>query len=221
MSKDWKPIQYKYVLLGDSSVGKTSIFERLNGKKFSEETISTIGTDKIIIKLDKIPIEYEGKNYEKKFDITLFDTAGQERYRAITKNYFKESHGITLIYDITNRSSFEHIDTWLNSIQDSLSDWKRSGYMIMILGNKLDIAKNDENKRAVSLEEAENICSKNEIFWGGECSAKSFQAEKIREILENFTKEVFIKIGINNDTIVGPKKSMEIKYKVKKRLLCC
>ena len=166
--QDWKPIEYKFVLLGDSLVGKSSIFYWLEGKKFSEDTISTIGTGKLTLKMDQVKIEIKEETHIKNFNITLFDTAGQERYRAITKNYFKDSHGIILIYDITSKNSFEHIERWLESIKETLSDWKRSGYMIMILGNKLDLVENDEKNRAVTLEEGKNICSKNDIYWGGE-----------------------------------------------------
>ena len=191
--KDWKSIEYKFVLLGDSLVGKSSIFYRLAGKKYSEDMLSTVGTDKLTLNMNQVKIEIKEETHIKNFNITLFDTAGQERYRAITKNYFKGSHGIILIYDITSKSSFEHIVRWLESIKETLSDWKKSGYMIMILGNKLDLVENNEKKRAVTFEEGKNICSKNDIYWGGECSAKTFEVSQIKEIIETFLKKVYIK----------------------------
>ena len=217
--QDWKPIEYKFVLLGDSTVGKSSIFDRLAGKKFLEDTIATIGTDKLTLKMDQVKIEIKEETHIKNFDITLFDTAGQERYRAITKNYFKDSHGIILIYDITKRSTFEHIEKWLESIKETLSDWKRSGYMIMILGNKVDIAEEDEKKRAVTFEEGQNICINNGIYWGGECSAKTFEVSQIKEIIETFLKQVYTKLIYNNEKKVEPKK-IELKIKPKKHGCC-
>ena len=72
---------------------------------------------------------------KKSFIITLFDTAGQERYKSITPNFIKNANGIILIYDITNQNTFDHIDAWLESIQENLSDWEKSDYLIMLIGN--------------------------------------------------------------------------------------
>ena len=111
-----KPIEYRFVLLGDSSVGKTSIFRRFQGQNFSDNIMSTVGTDKRLIHCKELKVKYEDEEFVKNFDILLFDTAGQERYKSITKNYYRGAQGIILLYDITNRSSFEHIDIWLQSI---------------------------------------------------------------------------------------------------------
>ena len=152
--------EFNVILIGDSGVGKTSIMAKFIDGNFENNKKCTIN------------VEFKTKNLKIDKDLyaklTIFDTAGQERYRAITKNYFKDSHGIILIYDITKRSTFEHIEKWLESIKETLSDWKRSGYMIMILGNKLDLVENNGKKRAVTSEEGKNICSKNDIYWGGE-----------------------------------------------------
>ena len=88
MDEDWKPINYKFVLLGDSSVGKTSIFTRISGRAFPESSISTLGTDKMNVEFDNLIIEDNDKKYKRNFNITLFDTAGQERYRANNKKLF-------------------------------------------------------------------------------------------------------------------------------------
>ena len=191
MSGSWKPIEYKFVLLGDSSVGKSAIFSRLSGKGFMENTSSTIGTDKISINYDGVEIE---TNKTKNFKITLFDTAGQERYRAITKTYFKDSQGIILIYSIIDPTSFEHVQIWLDSIKESLSDWKRSGYIVMLLGNKVDIAEENEEQRKVHYDDAEKLCKDQGIYWGGECSAKTFDDASLKEIFEKFMKEIYIKL---------------------------
>ena len=190
-----KPIEYRFVLLGDGSDGKTSIFKRFQGQKFTDNIMSTVGTDKCLIHCNQLKVQYEDEELVKNFDILLFDTAGQERYRSITKNYFRGAQGIILLNDITNSSSFEHIGIWLQSIKESLSDWNRSSYMVMILGNKLDKVENDENNREVLAEDAEKICSENNILWGGEFSAKNFNDNQIKEVLENFIKEIFIKLG--------------------------
>ena len=217
----WKPVEYKFVLLGDSSVGKSAIFSRLSGRNFSDFSSPTIGTDKIVLNFDDVEIT---TNEKKNFQITLFDTAGQERYRSITKTYFKDSQGIILIYSIINAVSFEHVQVWLESIKESLSDWKRSGYIVMLLGNKLDIAEENEEKREVSYDEAEKLCTEQGIYWGGECSAKTFDFDKIKEIFEQLTKEVYLKLKEDDDSNQKQKSATLkdlIPHKKKKRNNCC
>ena len=224
MEQNWKPIEYKFILLGDSSVGKSSIYNRLSGKDFSEGLMSTIGTEKIIINYDDVKID-EKENITKNFKIILFDTAGQERYRAITKSYFKESQGIILIYSIVDEDSFKHIEAWLGSIKDSLSDWKRTGYTVMLLGNKLDIAEENKEQRMILKEEAEKICNEQGIYWGGECSAKTFNDSQIKEIFEKFIIKIYNKIGDENN--VNEMKNQQKfliqqqKRKKKRRNTCC
>ena len=220
--RSWKPIEYKFILLGDSSVGKSSIFGRLNGKPFNDLMTSTIGTEKVVINFDDVEINKKEEIY-KNFRIVLFDTAGQERYRAITKAYFRDSQGIILIYDISDATTFEHVQIWLESIKESLSDWKRSGYIVMLLGNKLDIIEKDIVKRAVLIEEAQRLCSEQGIYWGGECSAKTSDEDQIKEIFEKFMKQVYLKLVEElDDNNRNKQMSIILKEKKKKtRHSCC
>ena len=220
MAQNWRPIEYKFILLGDSSVGKSSIFKRLLGNSFSENQISTLGTEKAILNFDDLEIN---KNTRQNFKIVLFDTAGQERYRAITKSYFRDSQGIVLIYSIVDEESFKHIEAWLDSIKDSLSDWKRSGYIVMFLGNKIDIAEENKEQRMILKEEAEKICSEQGIYWGGECSAKTFDQNIFKEIFENFMKQIYLKLGNDVKNINNNKSQISRKIQVYKKSQkgCC
>ena len=220
MAQNWRPIEYKFILLGDSSVGKSSIFKRLLGNSFSKNQISTLGTEKAILNFDELEIN---KNTRQNFKIVLFDTAGQERYRAITKSYFRDSQGIVLIYSIVDEESFKHIEAWLDSIKDSLSDWKRSGYIVMLLGNKLDIAEENKEQRMILKEEAEKICSEQGIYWGGECSAKTFDENKFKEIFEKFMKQIYLKLGNDVKNINNNKSQISRKIQVYKKSQkgCC
>ena len=220
MAQNWRPIEYKFILLGDSSVGKSSIFKRLLGNSFSKNQISTLGTEKAILNFDDLEIN---KNTRQNFKIVLFDTAGQERYRAITKSYFRDSQGIVLIYSIVDEESFKHIEAWLDSIKDSLSDWKRSGYIVMLLGNKLDIAEENKEQRMILKEEAEKICSEQGIYWGGECSAKTFDENKFKEIFEKFMKQIYLKLGNDVKNINNNKSQISRKIEVYKKSQkgCC
>ena len=220
--EELKQIEYKFILLGDSSVGKSSIFRRLSGKSFTENMISTIGLEKIIIDFNDIIID---ENESQNFKILLFDTAGQERYKSITRSYFKGSQGIILLYNIVDEDSFQHIQVWLDSIKESLSDWKRSGYIVMLLGNKLDIAEENKEQRIILKEEAEKICNEQDIYWGGECSAKTFNDSQIKEIFEKFIIKIYNKIGDENN--VNEMKNQQKfliqqqKRKKKRRNTCC
>ena len=219
MAQNWKAIEYKFILLGDSKVGKSSIYRRLSGKSFSESIMSTTGTEKIILNFDDVQID---EKTPQNFKIILFDTVGQERYRSITKSYFRDSQGIVLIYSIVDETSFQHVQIWLDSIKDSLSDWKNSGYIVMLLGNKLDIAEENMEARMILTEEAETLCLENQIYWGGECSAKTFDENHLKKIFENLLKQIYLKLG-NDDNKNIKQQSQKITHYKKKKIkkVCC
>ena len=190
------PIEYKFILLGDMAVGKTSIFRRLSGKSFEQNLIATVGVEKNIIDIENVKID---EKVSQNFKISLFDTSGQERFRTITRDYFRNSQGIILLYSIVNKESYRHIQEWLKSIKESLSDWKKSEYMIMLLANKLDIAEEKPETRMILVDEPEKLCKEEEIFWGGECSAKTNDVTQLKEILIKFIKQIHLKLKDNDN----------------------
>ena len=210
-------INYKYALMGDSMVGKTSIFKKISTGDFYQESVPTLGYDKRTMEYNDIEIEIDGKIEKKDFSVSLFDTAGQERFRSIAKNYIKGSNGIILIYDITNRESFEHVETWLNSIKEVLSDWKASDYLILLLGNKLDLVEQEEIDRKVEINEAKNKCENNGIQWGGECSAKTFTDSDFINMFQGFTVNIYKKLG---DKSVNSQNAKRIGRHRKKNTCC-
>ncbi|XP_035855790.1 ras-related protein Rab-8B-like [Sander lucioperca] len=131
---------FKLLLIGDSRVGKTCLLFRFSEDAFNTTFISTIGMD---FKM-KI-IELDGK----KIKLQLWDTAGQEQPSAITTAYYRAAMGIILVYDITNRKSFDNIKNWIRIIEEHASP----DVEMMILGNKCDM--NDQ--RQVSKEEGEEL----------------------------------------------------------------
>ena len=165
---------YKMIIVGDSAVGKTCIFKKIVSGNFSEKSISTIGMDRRTLTF-KIK---NSKGNDLEVDVQLWDTAGQERFRSITTSYYKSSQGLLLMYDITKRESFENIGNWLDSIKESLGEDEK--YLIVVLGNKLDLANENPESRTVTTEEAENLCKERGIYWGGECSAKDFTEEQLK-----------------------------------------
>ena len=200
MSSEIK-VEYKLALLGDTSVGKTCLFKKLTTGIFMEKLISTIGVDKKTFNVD-IEVTENQQKVKKLVNISLVDTAGQERFRTITKSYFKGSDGIILMYDLTNKDTFEHVENWIKSIYEAIGNMENSPYLIMLLGNKLDLIESKEKEREVKLEEGENKCKEHKIMWGGECSVKDFSLEKFKEIISNFVTDIYGKIGKKSNSQV-------------------
>ena len=212
MSED--NIEYKVVLIGNTAVGKTSLFKKISTKEFSEKNISTIGMDK---KTLQFILNINGAN--KEFSISLVDTAGQERYRSITKTYYKESDGILLLYDVTNRDSFKNVNMWLESIQEVIGSHKDSKYLIILIGNKIDLIGVDGKEREVTEEEAKNMCSEKNLVWGGECSVKMIAYSELEEKFKSYVKLIYDKVGEKKVVKQNVKKMDQ--YKKKNRIGFC
>ena len=141
--KKQKELLYKILVLGDSSVGKTCFLMRYADNTFQEIHMSTIGLD---YKLKNVQLD-DGKIVK----IQIWDTAGQDRFRSITKNYYKGAHGIILIYDVTSRKTFDSVKNWISQIKEEVSDKVN----IILVGNKID----DVQNRKVTFEEGEKMAS--------------------------------------------------------------
>ena len=132
-------VKYKIMVLGESKVDKTSLIKRYTKDQFGGVYLTTVGMDF----QDKI-IEIE----DKKVRLQIWDTAGQERFRNVTKSYFQSSQGLVLVYDITDRESFEKLNFWV----DNIKNFAPENAKFILVGNKCDLA----NDRKVSYEEGEN-----------------------------------------------------------------
>ncbi len=206
-------LKYKLVILGDSGVGKTSLFKKLLTEKFEPKVISTIGIDKRTLNIKK-NIQDVG---EKDAEIALYDTAGEERFRAISVSYFRDSNGILLMYDITKQNTFENLNNWLENLKTTIGD--NENYLMILLGNKLDLVNINKDEREVDTEEAKNFCEKNNIFWGGECSVKDIAIEDLKNMFKSFIEEIYKKVGHNvarrNSSVLMRSKTTKTKKK------CC
>ena len=116
----------KVLILGDPSVGKSCFLIRYTEDTFQDVYLSTIGMD---CKYKKVDLE-NGESIR----LQLWDTAGQDRFRSITRNLYKGAAGIILIYDVTNRKTFESIKNWVESIRAEVSN----KVVIVLVGNKID-----------------------------------------------------------------------------------
>ncbi len=159
-----KKYMIKVVVLGDINVGKTNIIRRLLGQDF-EELEATVGVE--FGYLEAKDIDKNDKNVS--LSIQLWDTSGAERYRSITTSHIRNADGAFLVYDINNEMSFAALDFWYDSIRKSSSD----DIVIYLLGNKSDLALEDNTLRKVSKETAVEFVKRNNIYHWTECSAKN------------------------------------------------
>ena len=163
---------YKVLLLGDSTVGKTCFLLRYCDKTFEDAHLTTVGLDYRL----KSMILKNGKNVK----LQIWDTAGQDRFRAITKNYYKGANGIILIYDVTNIQSYENVKNWIAQIKESANQ----NVIIYLVGNKIDVKEED---RCVKTEDGKKIAEEfNLPFF--ESSAKN--GININEIFEQIVEKI-------------------------------
>ena len=158
----------KLMVLGDQGVGKTAIIQRYCKGTFSENYISTVGIDfqnKIV----------NVKN--KKVNLQIWDTAGQEKFRAISKNYIQSSQGFLVIYDISKRISFININNWMEIINQN------SKAKFILIGNKKDL----EDARQVQTNEGENLGRK---FRCSFFETSAADGENIEEAFNKFAEEI-------------------------------
>jgi len=217
-SKDAKDdIEYKLILLGDTSVGKTCLFKKLTTGIFMDKNVSTVGIDRRTITVD-IDVEENNEKVTKKIILNIIDTAGEERFKAITKTYYKGSDGAVLLYDITEKKSFEHINMWIESIKTTAGEIDYSKYSVLLLGSKIDLVESGKKEREVDIEEAKSKCEEFKLEWGGECSNKDFTQEKYIEIFKDFVQKIYKKVGTKE---FKQQASVKLEIKPKKRQNNC
>ena len=148
-------IKFKVILVGDSGVGKTNITKSYITNTFDEMSKNTIG------------LEIAFKSVEKKvhkIQVEIWDTSGQERFKAITNQYYKGANGAFVVYDITNEKTFNNVDIWLEDVRNNADN---KNVPIILLGNKNDLAFN----RKVETDKGEEKAMNNQIhFFGNKCS---------------------------------------------------
>ena len=134
---------FKLLLIGDSGVGKSCLLLRFADNSYTDTYISTIGVDFKIRTIDM-----SGKTIK----LQIWDTAGQERFRTITSSYYRGAHGIIIVYDITDRQTFQNVQLWTQEIERYACEHVNK----LVVGNKCDL----EEKRAVPTEEAKAYSEK-------------------------------------------------------------
>ena len=169
------------LIIGDSTVGKTSILSRFANGTFNSNYLATVGLDNFT--KDEI-ID------NKTIRIKMWDTAGQERYKSLTKSFFRNAQGVMVVYDVTNSETYDNLKFWMQSIKNNMSP-DMGEIPIIIVGNKIDC-----EDREVNAKEAESFW-KEQGYPYFETSAKT--GENIDETIKYLVKKVIdVKEGKNN-----------------------
>ena len=161
-------IEFKIILIGNASVGKTSIFNKFTTGDFSKIYKSTIAAE-FKSKLLKV-----NKNLWAK--LVIWDTCGTENYRSLTRQYYRGADGAIVIFDLTDQSSFNDLKKWIKDIKN----YGEKDIQIIVVGNKLDLF----NQRKVTQSQANNFCNENKYKYI-EASAKD--GTNLLKIFEELT----------------------------------
>ena len=187
MSNEVEGVHYfKFVIIGSSGVGKSCILKRITDDKFVE-TMSTTG-----VEFEFKTVEVDGKSVK----LQLWDTAGQEKFRSISRAYFRNAEGVLLVFSVTDRQSFSDVDGWLNDAKSLCAQDAN----IIIIGNKTDLAE----KRLISTSEASQYAEERKVMYM-ETSAKT--GENVNEALIRVVSEIvkrtdFGKAGENSAQLI-------------------
>ncbi|XP_063900221.1 ras-related protein Rab-14-like [Zophobas morio] len=165
---------FKYIIIGDMGVGKSCVLNQFTLSKFMADIPHTIG-----VEFGTRIIEVDGQ----KIKLQIWDTAGQERFRAVTRSYYRGAAGALLVYDITRRTTFNHVATWLSDTQTLTNP----NTTILLIGNKSDL----EEQRDVTYEEGKKFAEENGLLFL-ECSAKT--GDHVDEAFVEVAQKIYQKI---------------------------
>ena len=197
--------KFKVVIVGDSSVGKTNLVKRFMNNTFLKDSKATVG------------VEFMSKTFnvnKKIIKVELWDTAGQERYKAITAAYYKGAKGALIVYDVTNKISYDNVDKWCNELRIKGS----KNINIVMIGNKTDLKDNIVVNSEMSKEKAN-------LLQVPVMEASALDASNVQEAFYLLIKEMYLsftnkdKNNAKNDNI-NEGVSLEVKKEETKKACC-
>ncbi|KAH7649656.1 hypothetical protein FG379_000916 [Cryptosporidium bovis] len=165
---------FKFIVIGDAGSGKSCLLHQFIENKFKKGSSHTIG------------VEFGSKIITtggKKIKLQIWDTAGQERYRSVTRSYYRGAAGALIVYDITNRESYNHLVNWLADARTLA----RVDISIIGVGNKLDL----KDKRQVTFLEASRCAQENDILF---LETSALTGEGVEEVFVKVTRLILSKI---------------------------
>jgi len=179
---------FKYIVVGDSGVGKSCLLLQFTDNRFQHIHDLTIG------------VEYGSKTItvaDRHIKLQIWDTAGQESFRSITRSYYRGSVGALLVYDITRRQSFNHLRQWIKDLQD----YTHPDIVIILVGNKTDL----HYRRQVTTEEGQLFATEHGFLF---CETSAFTAENVHKVFTGTAQKIYERLYngvIHPDNISGIK----------------
>ncbi|KAL4217356.1 Vacuolar protein sorting-associated protein 21 [Mactra antiquata] len=194
--------KFKVSIIGDMTVGKTCLSLRFVNNTFTEIHKSTISD------IETKALEIDGK----RIVYQIWDTAGQERFRSLLPLYLKGIDGAVIVYDVTEKDTFSHVEYWVAEVRKYATDLTT----LAVVGNKLDLAEYNPPRRQVTTEEAQSWCRFNDILFY-ETSAKT--GKNVDELFLTLGRVILTKNAPQPDTMARTSSTIDVKSKKKKQ--CC
>ena len=198
--KDYEFI-FKVLLLGNSNVGKSSLYLRFVDDIWNDTFVPTIGVD---FKIKTFEID------EKKIKMQIWDTAGQERFKNIIASYYRGAHGILLLYDVTDKDSFRNLSNWLIEIEKNGS----KNVLKVLIGNKCDL----EDKRVITYNQGKDFADTYGLKFIETSAKKNLNVNEAfetlgRELMNASSDKKFIKQKENKKISVAKAQDLNLQKK--------
>ncbi|XP_052216510.1 ras-related protein Rab-11A-like [Dreissena polymorpha] len=175
---------YKVVLIGDSGVGKSNLLLRYTKDEFRFDSASTIG-----VEFATRSLEIDGRTIKAQ----VWDTAGQDRYRAITRAYYRGAVGALIVYDIHKRDTFDNVNKWMRELRDHVTE---TDLVTLLVGNKSDL----RHLRAVSMDEAKEYAEKNGISF---LETSALDSSNVEVAFRNILTEIYHRLAQKHLDLAG------------------
>ncbi|KAE8588368.1 hypothetical protein XENTR_v10022485 [Xenopus tropicalis] len=166
---------FKVVLIGESGVGKTNLLSRFTRNEFNHDSRTTIG-----VEFSTRTLTIDGHLVKSQ----IWDTAGLERYRAITSAYYRGAVGALLVYDITKHQSYESVDRWLKELYDHAD----ASIVVMLVGNKCDLK---DEAQEVPSEEAKAYAERNGLLF---IETSALDATNVELAFESILRDIYMRV---------------------------
>ncbi|KAM4581520.1 ras-related protein Rab-25b isoform 1-T1 [Odontesthes bonariensis] len=203
-SSDAYNFVFKVVLIGESGVGKSNLLSRFTKNEFSHDSRTTIG-----VEFSTRTLQLSGFTIKAQ----IWDTAGLERYRAITSAYYRGAVGALLVYDITKHLTYESVERWLKELYDHADPH----IVVMLVGNKTDL----ESERSVPIEEAKDFAEKKGLLFLETSALESTNVEAaFNSVLAEIHKKVSSKEVVRGSIKAVSLNNSEAKNTEEKKACC-